>query len=346
MESREMRQDPVTNAYVADILSQPSCLRRVGMDQVKQAVGHIDLGGHSRVVLSGMGSSHAALRPLWLSLLKAGRAAWLVDAAECLEHFERLVGADTLVIVASQSGRSAEIVALCGLVRSAGGTILGVTNDTDSPLARDAHAVVDIAVGVENAVSTKTYLNTLAIGAALGGIFAEAGENDAIPRAADALEAYFEGWQDRLAQLKAAVGLPQRLFFLARGASLAAAQYGALIAKEAARWPAEAQSAPQFRHGPLELADERLTTVVLAGTDPTARGHNRALHDDLVKLGATSFWLDAGHGEPFSIPGTVPAETRPIVEAVPLQLLSVALAELSGIRPGEFRHLKKVTTVL
>jgi len=63
---------------------------------------------------------------------------------------------------------------------------------------------------------------------------------------ADGIERYLEHWRTRTDALKAALGIPDRLVLLARGASLAAAFYGALINKEAAKWPVEAMNAAQF----------------------------------------------------------------------------------------------------
>jgi glucosamine--fructose-6-phosphate aminotransferase (isomerizing) len=337
-----------SNSFISDILLQPQCLRRLEMAGIRSDAGAIGgaIGSFGRIVLTGMGSSHAALRPLWISLVENGLPAWRLDAAECLGHFLPLIDRTTLVIVASQSGRSAEIVVLADEIKSRGGKLLAITNDADSPLARQANAVVDIRVGPEDAVSTKTYLNTLGVAAVLERIFLERPLDQMLDRAADALESYLAAWRSHTDLLKHRMGLPERLYLLARGPSLAAAEYGALIAKEAARWPVEAQSVSQFRHGPLELADERLTAVVLAGAEEGARRHNRALYDDLSRYGAHTFWLDVGAaGSPFSIPGVTP-DARSMLEAVPFQLMSVALAEQSGIPPGEFRHLEKVTTVL
>ena len=337
-----------SSAYISDILVQSDCLRRLKIADVESAIvpriGAIE--SYKRIILTGMGSSYAALRPLWTSLVETGHQAWRVDAAECLAHFAPLIDGSTLVIAASQSGRSAELVALADLVGSRGGRLLAITNDLGSPLARKSHAVVDISVGVENAVSTKTYLNTVGVGLALERVFLGRPFDDVLQRTADAIEVYLENWRGRTELIKAALGLPDRLYILARGASLAAAEYGALIVKEAARWPVEAQSVAQFRHGPMELADGRLNVIVIAGGEAIARGHNRALFDDLARYGARPFWLDIeSKDHPFAIPDVSP-DARWIVEALPFQLLSVALAEQSGIRPGEFRHLQKVTTVL
>ncbi len=110
--------------------------------------------------------------------------------------------------------------------------------------------------------------------------------------------------------------------------------------------PVEAESAAQFRHGPLELADGRLTTVIFRGPDPKERALNFALERDLVRYGARVFTVDDDPGcGALAIPAA-DADARPILESLPLQLLTIALAEGSGVEPGVFRHLAKVTTGL
>jgi glucosamine--fructose-6-phosphate aminotransferase (isomerizing) len=347
-ETSDMSSVPPDSAFAADILAQPECLRQLNLQDLAEIIGPLgaEIGSFRRLVLTGMGASHAALRPLWLTLVGKGQQAWLVESSELLASFLPLVDSSTLVIAASQSGRSAELVALAGEIGSRGGRLLAITNDVESPLAREAHAIIDIRAGEENAVSTKTYVNTLAAGLALGRLVNQQPLGDVLHHTANALENYLQKWRAHVGALKAEIGLPERLYFLGRGTSMSAAECGALITKEAAKWPVEAQSAAQFRHGPLELADERLSVVLLAGADDRTRSLNKTLEQDLVAYGARAFRLDSGSPTAaLDIPETA-NDARPLVEIVPLQLLSIAIAEQSGLVPGVFRHLNKVTTVL
>ena len=103
-------------------------------------------------------------------------------------------------------------------------------------------------------------------------------------------------------------------------------------------------SAGQFRHGPLELADDRLSVVILAGASPT-REMNRRLADDLHGYGVKVTWLGADPlgGLPCILHPSVRGAGRPIAEMVPLQLLTLHLAQLSGVEAGQFRHSGKIT---
>ena len=324
--------------YLTDILDQPRALAAFASQAGVEIAPVAALGGCDRVILTGMGASLAALRPAWMTLVASGVPAWLIETAELLNDAPGLLAGDVVVVAASQSGRSAEAVAL---VEACSAPLVALTNDPLSPLAVGADVTVEIHAGVEHAVSTRSYVNTLAAAQLVGDALAGRRVARDYLGVADALAAYLESWDERVASIKAVVGVPERLYLLARGASLAAASCGALIAKEAAKRPVEAMSSPQFRHGPLELADERLTAIVLAGTGAD-RERNRRLYEDLLRLGAVAVWADVDGDIPLAV---TPEDGRPMAEIVALQLLTVALAELTGVPAGEFRHLEKVTTV-
>ena len=121
-----------------------------------------------------------------------------------------------------------------------------------------------------------------------------------------------------------------------------------MILKEAAKCPAEALSTGQFRHGPLELADERLTAIVLAGHTDYDRDRNRRLAADIRRFGGRVVWADdpaVTRGPGLALASGDDGVGRALAEIVALQLVSVGIAEQTGVEPGVFRHLEKVTTV-
>jgi glutamine---fructose-6-phosphate transaminase (isomerizing) len=335
--------------YVRDILAQPSALRRLARNPLRAELAAVSeqVGRHSRIVLTGMGASLAALHPAWLRLARAGLPVWRLETAALEQDASGLLTRDTLVVSASQSGHSAEIVALAERLPAIGASLVTLTNDPLSPLAARSDVVLDIAAGEEHAVSTRSYLNTLAVAALVADAVVGGDSQPALRSAADAIERFLLGWRERVDSLTALLGLPERLYLLARGDSSAAAEYGALILKEAAKWPVEAMTAGQFRHGPLELADRRLTAIVLTGEDAQEQRRNARLIADLARYGARAHLLAAG-GRPGEATIEAPVGSGAglaLAQALPIQLLSVAIARQTGIEPGAFRHLEKVTTV-
>jgi glucosamine--fructose-6-phosphate aminotransferase (isomerizing) len=135
----------------------------------------------------------------------------------------------------------------------------------------------------------------------------------------------------------------QSLMIAGRGASLAAAGTGALIIKEAARFPAEGMSSAALRHGPLNMASPRLFTMVYAGEDRFSAMHARLVRDIREAGGKAELVHTAEDRGAFSLPAVPPAGL-PLVEILPAQMLSLAAAVHSGWTAGEFTHSSKITS--
>lgn len=337
------------NAFLDDIRGQGDALRSlVGRAaELEAAVSGLDVESFERIVLSGMGGSHYAAYPAWLRLVDVGRPAWWLETSELLHHARRLLDPQTLLWLTSQSGESIEIVELLRtLPTEARPTVVGLTNTSSSTLADAADVVLELHAGQEHAVSTRTYVNTLAAFAvALAGP-----AHDAIVEELEGAALLLDGWLDSLesslAKTSELLAGTTSLVVVGRGASLAAARAGALTIKEAAKVHAEALSAGEFRHGPIELARAGVTIVILAGAERT-RSLNERLAVDLLDHGARVLWLgDAAPARAPSLPfASLSGDTaRSIAEIVSLQLCSVALARLRGIEPGVFEVASKVTT--
>jgi glucosamine--fructose-6-phosphate aminotransferase (isomerizing) len=99
-----------------------------------------------------------------------------------------------------------------------------------------------------------------------------------------------------------------------------------------------------FRHGPMELASPRLMVLMLAGA-PGTIALNRELALDVSRHGGRVLWLASQTDAllPFVPLPDVDEAARPLVEILPLQLLSIVMARRNGFEPGVFRNVSKVT---
>jgi glutamine---fructose-6-phosphate transaminase (isomerizing) len=333
------------NPFLADLLAQPAALRDAVNRYDTAALAGMRAASFDRIVIAAMGGSHFAGYPAWLTLAQAGLPVWRIEAGELLHHAAALVNKRTLLWLISQSGRSAEILAL--LDKVVPGQLLALTNDTGSPLAECANAVQQLHAGNEAVVSTKTYVNTLAVSQLIA--LQMAGKplgaaRESLLKAADDMAAYHARFDAHTTLLGEKVGVPGRLFILGRGASLAASSAAALTLKEAAKLNAEGMSAQQFRHGPYEIADSRVTALILAG-DGQARPLNEKLAGDLRGLGVNALMVGSEPGADIPHPAAEDAGL-PVVEILPFQLLTFPVAAATGIVAGQFRHSTKVTTVI
>jgi glutamine---fructose-6-phosphate transaminase (isomerizing) len=346
-----MTVEPAHHAppYVSDIRAQPAALDGMLAQRIPAESADLlqRLSSFDRIVLTGMGSSLQGMYPSFVRLAAAGLPVWFEDTAELLGYQHGLVTERSLLWVTSQSGESAESTEL--LDRLAGArrpTVLAVTNDLTSTLASAATAVLPLHSGDERTVGTRSYLNTLAMCANATSIALHETPDPDIGGAPAHLAEYLDAWDQHIDEIGTAVpGTPT--FLLGRGMSLGSARTGALITKEAARCPLEGMSVPQFRHGPLEMADPSVTALLLAGGDDD-RNRNEIMRRDLEATGARCVWIDA---EPdlhpsIAMPLLQGRLTRPMAEILPLQLLTVVLAQRLGREPGEFRQIGKITRTL
>ena len=350
-----MAQDPLSGGYVRDILDQPRAVRDTVQALRKQLLpeaipARLARGDIRRVVLTGMGSSFFAFHPLHQSLVWRGMEAQMVETSELLYALHGLLRPDTLVIAASQSGRSPEIVALVEQKaqaerKGARFSLVGVSNTPGSPLAEGADACVLTHAGEEEGVSCKTYMATLAALAWLEPqLFNEPTAmalND-LENAPAPLERYLATWQSHVSGLKKRLEGARDVFVVGRGSSLAAAGMGGLTIKESTHVHGEGMSSAAFRHGPLEMISPQVFTLVYGGQGP-ALALNRRLYQDILAMGGKAGLVVEGADAPVFrlLPG--PERIHPMLEILPVQMLTLALADLHGHVAGRFSHISKVT---
>jgi glucosamine--fructose-6-phosphate aminotransferase (isomerizing) len=277
--------------------------------------------------------------------VQAGLSAFLVESSELLHYQSRLLEGDTLLVLASQSGRSAEIVRL--LERAPGSlTTLGVTNTADSPLAREAKITLITHAGEEATVSCKTHLAAqmvlVGLGTRMTGGDPE-GDRAALEMAIQGVRTYLEDWTHHVAELAQILRGAGAVYYVGRGPCLGAAGTAGLITKESTHHPSEGLSSAAFRHGPMEMLDESVAVFVWAG-EPKTRDLNESLAEDIRTAGGRALVVaDDAEAAALRLPA-VPSLARPIVELLPVQMATLALAALDGREAGTFRVGGKVTT--
>jgi glucosamine--fructose-6-phosphate aminotransferase (isomerizing) len=128
-----------------------------------------------------------------------------------------------------------------------------------------------------------------------------------------------------------------------RGASLATAGTGGLVIKEASHLAAEGMSSAGFRHGPLEMIGEETFVLVYTGTPPT-QALNINLFNDIRSCGGRAGLVRTGFDQDaFSFP-PAPEIALPLLEILPVQMMTLALGALHSHPTGIFQYSSKVTT--
>jgi glucosamine--fructose-6-phosphate aminotransferase (isomerizing) len=345
--------------FLTEIAEQPDALRRAAgalLDQRLALERLREAGTVSRtIVFTGMGSSYDACYPAVNDLAGRGVAALLVDTAEVL-HFRRgILSPETLLLIVSQSGESAEIVKLTGELEKQRShpVVVSLTNGLANDLAKRADIRLDTAAGRETGPSSKTFAGSLATLSAVARLLAGDGVDTAIDRtrtaaegAARAAERLLSDPEATADDLQGWLGGRAVTVVLGRGPARAAAEMGALTLKECGVM-AESLESAAFRHGPLELAGPDMAAVVLA-TEPETRRLDLGLARDLVDAGAAVLVVtpdgEAPKGANAIATGYQDRALMSAVSIIPIQLLSWRLAVSAGRTPGAYTRAAKVTT--
>ncbi len=367
--------------FLRQIEEQPRRLRELLVSLARPAhplrsEAFAKLAAGRRVLFTGMGSSLYACYP---ARLKLAAACW--ETAELIHFAGGAIGEETLVVAVSQSGETAEILALLDRLPPRQ-PLVAVTNVPESTLGRRAEVTLSLQAQRSRHASSQTYVNSVALLLALARVVGRQPLDpllEAARVAADSLEDLLTrsfqtsapgacgppkvmknarpvrrasaraGLQPRFRQVvfqpsDVTVDPASHLVFLARGPSLAAAGQAALMFHEVAARGAAAMSAPAFRHGPLEMAGPGLHAVVFEPYGPTT-----PLVEDLaVELegfGAKVTRIaDQRYDRGDFRHPPVDEDLAPLVNIAPAQALAHRAAVQQGRDPGAFRQTQPVTT--
>jgi len=340
----------IEGEYLQDLLDQPQALENTlkSLDRSKELLGlasRLQRGQFQRIVLTGMGSSFHALHPLNLQLIGHGFTAIMVETSELIHYKTRFFDPKTLIVAVSQSGQSAEMIRLVE-VNGKRSSVIAVTNTPESPLGKHATASLYTQAGREFSVSCKTYVTALMALKWLGDVLCQRDARQSrreLRHAAGAVAAYLVDWKEHVHCLAERLDRIRHLFFVGRGASLAAVGTGALIVKESDHFHAEGMSSAAFRHGPFEMLSEETFVVVFSGDDRTRALNHRLLADIRQEGGRAELVGETAALACFRLADHT-SSLRPILEILPIQMITLALAARAGREPGKFELATKVTT--
>ncbi len=297
------------------------------------------------------------------------------DLAAELQQRDPVVLENTLAIVVSQSGETADTLEALRAMKRKGAKVISVINVVDSSIARESDGVAYIQAGPEISVaSTKAFTLQVVTIQLLALYFAQVRQSckteelnrlkAAILKTPDDIKWILERENDIIEVAKKFYKMPNALY-LARGINLPSAMEGSLKLKEISYIHAEAYSAGEMKHGPIALVCPEIFIVAVACQGPTydemignimeikARSGPviAVSYDGDEKIPLTGADPDADPGDIAAGPNEmlyVPATEEyvsPITIGVPLQLLAYHIADLRGEDIDQPRNLAKTVTV-
>ena len=336
---------------------------RVFLEEIE--ISEADLRNVNKVALIACGTSwHAGLVGKFLIERFAGLPVE-VDYGSEYRYRDFIVDRNTLVVVITQSGETADTLAALREARKKGARSLAICNVVGSMATRESEGTVYTHAGPEIGVaSTKAFtsqlvaLNLLAL--FLGQVKGTLSESDARAHIS-ALMQLPKQMEHTLKASAAVEEVAARFFsrsdflYLGRGINYPIALEGALKLKEISYIHAEGYPAGEMKHGPIALIDANMPVVSIAPNDHVfekmlgniqevkARGGSVIAvttegHDTLKSI------LDPAQDALISLP-RVPEMLSPIAMVLPLQLLAYHIAVRRGCDVDQPRNLAKSVTV-
>jgi len=286
----------------------------------------------------------------------------MYDVASEYRYRSPLITPETLVIVVSQSGETADTLAALREAQANGAHVLAITNVVGSSIARDADDVINTLAGPEIAVaSTKAYTSQLIAFYLFSLYLAQVRGTqtaDEIAHIIAVMHALPEQVESMLANVDAIkayaehIAKHEDLFFIGRGLDYAVAMEGSLKLKEISYIHSEAYAAGELKHGTLALIEEGIPVIALATQESVlektisnikevkARGADvlALTHEEHVA------GLLKSVDQAFAIPKTLSILT-PALSVVPLQLLAYYASLARDNDVDKPRNLAKSVTV-
>jgi glucosamine--fructose-6-phosphate aminotransferase (isomerizing) len=201
----------------------------------------------------------------------------IVDIASEFRYGNSFIDKNTLMIVVSQSGETADTLAALRLGKERKAKVIAVTNVVGSSISRESDYVFYTWAGPEIAVaSTKAYttqlvsLALISIDMALKkGTIEEVEANkilEEIKKLPSQVELILKNIED-IEDIAAHIYKSKDVFFIGRGIDYYVSMEGSLKLKEVSYTHSEAMAAGELKHGTLALIDEGTPVIALATQD-------------------------------------------------------------------------------
>jgi glucosamine--fructose-6-phosphate aminotransferase (isomerizing) len=349
-------------------------LGRVSLDSGKVFLGEMkladeELAAAKSISIAACGTSwHAALTGKYM-IERLARLPVDVDYASEYRYRDPIAGRDTLGLLITQSGETADTLAAQREMIALGSKTVAICNVVDAMVAREAHGAIYTHAGPEIGVAstkaftaqlTALFLLALKLGQLRGKLDAEQsveliGELSRIPVK---IEEVLRKRTAQCEQLAREFSTSPDFLYLGRGIHFPIALEGALKLKEISYIHAEGYPAGEMKHGPNALIDETLPVVVLATrdeSDPASRLRYEKTLSNIQEVTARSGRVIAVATEGDTTIGDLVEHVihippaiellSPLIEIVPLQLLAYYIAVRRGCDVDQPRNLAKSVTV-
>ncbi len=357
-----------------EMLEQPEAAAAVLRGRLDERFGTARLGGLNlsprelrafrRVKILGCGSAY------YVGQIGAGMIEELAripaDAEPASEFRYRnpIIEPDTLYVVVSQSGETADTAFAVAEIKRKGGQVLGVVNVVGSTIAREVDGGIYLHAGPEIAVASTKALTNMGLAFALLALQLgrvrdlSVADGQRLLAALGRIPGQIQEILDQEAQIVQVakqLAESESAFFIGRVRGFPVAREGAQKLKEVSYIHAEAYQTSELKHGPLALINPKMPTLALIPDDELTDRNLAAAEQVLARRGPLvlvthpgvetgSVGQDGDSIPTIVVPKSEP-ELDPILLTIPLQLIAYHAALALGHDVDKPRNLAKSVTV-
>jgi glutamine---fructose-6-phosphate transaminase (isomerizing) len=327
------------------------------VSRIKEA----DLKNIERIFIVACGTSYYSAMYAEYLIEKLAKLPVEVDVASEFRYREPVIPPNSLVIVISQSGETADTLAVLRMAKKNNAPVLSLTNTLGSTIDRESDLHLFMEAGVEIGVaSTKAFISTLAVLnlfalylARMGKHLSEEEEKQfvvnllGLPSHMESVLAHDKFFAEASETFKDYKGF----LYLGRGVNYPIAMEGALKLKELAYLHAEGYAAGEMKHGPLALIDNKMMVIVI---NPHDAHYEKTLSNLQEAKARGGVIVSIGTGDDVSLK-EMSAHYLPlpksdwmasgILSVIPVQLLAYHVADVMGYNVDQPRNLAKSVTV-
>src|SRR6267378_624421 len=346
------------------IMAEKGGFKHFMMKEITEA----DFKRFKSISIAACGTSwHAGLAGKYM-IEQLARISVDVDYASEFRYRDPVLDENTLLLVISQSGETADTIAALREAKEQGAKALAICNVQGSMIIREADGSILTHAGPEIGVaSTKAFTAQMIalylLGLYLGELRGMLSEEQAKHHAQQLAELpvkleHLLNESDEIEELAKEFFRSTDFLYLGRGINFPVALEGALKLKEISYIHAEGYPAGEMKHGPNALIDERLPVLFINSREEGNRSSElryEKTHSNIVEVkareGIVISVLTEGDTMSsvvsdyvISIP-PVSDLLSPILSVVPLQLLAYHIAVRRGCDVDQPRNLAKSVTV-
>ncbi len=340
---------------------------RVFLDEMKNITA-ADFKRFTSIKIAACGTSwHAGLAGKYM-IEQLARLQVDVDYASEFRYRDPVMDENTLLLVITQSGETADTIAALREAKELGSKVLAICNVNGSMITREAdgtiltHAGPEIGVASTKAFTSQMvalYLLGLYLGNERGTLSPEEAKHHAQQLAELPVKLeHLLSESDDIEELSKEFFRSTDFLYLGRGINFPVALEGALKLKEISYIHAEGYPAGEMKHGPNALIDERLPVLFINSREEGNRSSElryEKTHSNIVEVKAREGIVISVLTEGDTMSATmsdhvisIPPSSdllSPILSIIPLQLLAYHIAVRRGCDVDQPRNLAKSVTV-